>query len=62
VLSPLSNVLEVKLTGQLDKPKWAFVIGPTNILRSLGQAATEGEAAAPDPAPAEPPPSTPEAP
>lgn len=37
VLSPLSSVLEVKLTGELDKPKWAFVIGPTNILRSLSQ-------------------------
>lgn len=35
VLTPLSTVLEVKLTGSLDKPSWAFVIGPTNFLRSL---------------------------
>lgn len=35
VLSPFSSVLEVKLTGQLDKPKWAFVNGPTNFLRNL---------------------------
>ncbi|MBK8856444.1 MAG: hypothetical protein IPN11_01780 [Opitutaceae bacterium] len=35
VLTPLSGVLEVKLTGRLDKPEWAFVIGPTNFLRSL---------------------------
>lgn len=35
VLSPLSNVLEVKLGGVLDDPKWSFVYGPTNFLRSL---------------------------
>jgi hypothetical protein len=35
VLTPLSNALEVKLTGSLVKPEWAFVIGPTNFLRSL---------------------------
>lgn len=35
MLSPLSGVLEVKLTGQLGKPQWAFVIGPTNFLRSI---------------------------
>lgn len=35
VLTPLSGVLEVKLTGRLDKPEWAFVIGPTNFFRSL---------------------------
>src|SRR5690606_17877373 len=37
VLSPLSSVLEVKLTGPLDKPNWAFVMGPTNLLRNLTQ-------------------------
>ena len=37
VLSPFSSVLEVKLTGQLDKPKWAFVNGPTNFLRNLAK-------------------------
>lgn len=35
VLTPLSHALEVKLTGPLDDPAWAFVIGPTNLLRSL---------------------------
>jgi hypothetical protein len=35
VLSPLSTALEVKLTGAIDKPQWAFARGPTNILRSL---------------------------
>lgn len=38
VLSPLSEILEVKLTGSLAKPEWAFVHGPTNFLRSLGPA------------------------
>lgn len=35
VLTPFSNVFEVKLTGPLDKPAWAFVIGPTNFFRNL---------------------------
>ncbi len=39
VLTPVSAVLEVKLTGALDQPKWAFVIGPTNLLNSLSQPA-----------------------
>jgi len=38
VLTPFSNVFEVKLTGQIDKPAWAFVIGPTNFLRNLAPA------------------------
>lgn len=37
VLTPLSTMLEVKLTGPLDDPSWAFVIGPTNFFRSLSQ-------------------------
>ncbi len=35
LLSPLSNVLELKLTGPLEKPSWAFAFGPTNILRTI---------------------------
>lgn len=35
MLTPLSAVLEVKLTGALDDPQWAFVIGPTHLLRTL---------------------------
>lgn len=36
-LTPLSTVLEVKLTGSLSKPTWAFVMGPTNFFRNLTQ-------------------------
>lgn len=51
VLSPLTGVLDVKLTGLLNKPKWAFVNGPTNFLRNLAKPGrTE-----PPPAPASPP-------
>ena len=56
VLSPLSNALEVKLTGTLDKPQWAFVMGPTNFLRALAEPASAKPAPAPsptEPAPAE---------
>ena len=35
VLTPLTHVFEVKLTGRIDDPDWAFVYGPTNFLRSL---------------------------
>lgn len=35
VLSPLSSVLEVRLTGPLASPAWAFAYGPTNFLRAL---------------------------
>ncbi len=35
ILSPLSQVLEVKLTGNLAKPSWAFMLGPTNFFRNL---------------------------
>lgn len=63
VLTPLSNVFEVKLTGTLDKPEWAFVIGPTNLLRSLtnGGAEPAGKAdpAAPNKPVAPPAPVTP---
>lgn len=55
VLSPLSTVLEVKLTGQLEKPAWSLVIGPTNFFRSLQQ--PENPARPVDsPAPSEAPP------
>jgi hypothetical protein len=43
VLLPLSTMLEVKLTGGLQQPKWAFVIGPTNFFRSLTQPSKTGE-------------------
>lgn len=49
VLTPFSAVLEVKLTGPLDQPKWAFVIGPTNLFNSLSQPPTSPAAAPPPP-------------
>jgi len=72
LLSPLSNVLELKLTGPVEKPSWAFVFGPTNLLRSLTRPAggtpaapvappagtpTPPAAGSPPPAPAAPAPS-----
>ncbi len=55
VLSPFSDVFEVVLTGSLEKPHWAFAIGPTNFLRSLapGEAppAPKSDAPAPPNAP-----------
>ena len=68
LLTPLSDFLSLRLTGPLDKPSWAFVLGPTNILRGIGQifsgrgpnppASTASPAPLPaiPPAPAEPPP------
>lgn len=63
VLTPLSNALEVKLSGQLENPSWTFVYGPTNFLRSIigpgaskdtAPSAPVGKSAAPPP-PAIPP-------
>ena len=59
LLSPLSSVLELKLTGPLAKPSWAFVFGPTNLLRSLKRPAEEPPGAQP---PAKAPPVPPTAP
>ena len=46
VLSPITNVFEVKLTGSLDKPEWALTLDPTNLIRSLvpGEDAAAGKA------------------
>jgi hypothetical protein len=49
-LTPLTGVLEVKLAGQIEKPQWMFVNGPSNLLRNLSQEA------APEPKPAPAPP------
>jgi hypothetical protein len=59
VLTPLSSVFEVVLTGSLEKPQWAFAIGPTNFLRSLAPGETPPPAVPGAPAPA---PTTPAAP
>ncbi len=54
VLSPISNVFEVKLGGSIEKPEWAFAIGPTNLIRSMGEqpAETSPKPAAPEAGPA----------
>lgn len=58
VLTPLSNALEVKLSGQLESPSWTFAYGPTNFLRTLiGPGAKKD--AAPTPATGTPPRSAP---
>ncbi len=61
VLTPLSNALEVNLTGTLQKPEWAFVIGPTSFLRALNpeEAAAPALPAAPPKAPVDAPPAGP---
>jgi hypothetical protein len=35
VLKPLSQVLEVKLSGTLNNPNWVFAYGPSRLLNSL---------------------------
>ncbi len=50
VLSPLSSVFEVVLTGSLDQPHWALVLGPTNLLRSLAPGETPPAAKPGEPA------------
>lgn len=56
VLTPLSNALEVKLTGSLEDPEWVLLLGPTNFLRSLtppeSTGTSEPTAAEPSQAPA----------
>ncbi len=37
LLTPLSSVLELKLTGSLERPSWAFLLGPLNILRAFAR-------------------------
>ncbi len=54
VLTPIATILEVKLTGPLDQPKWAFVMGPSNLLRSLGQTSPGTNGTTPQPTPALP--------
>lgn len=56
VLAPFSQVLEVKLTGQLANPDWAFVLGPTNLLRSILGIEPDSREPLPSPSPAPAPP------
>ena len=50
VLTPLSAVLEVKLSGTLEKPSWSLVMGPTNLLRSITDSPADRKTTAPEPA------------
>ncbi len=58
VFTPFSSVLEVKLRGKLDDPKWTFVYSPTKILRNLTGENNRNRT----PAPAPPPPKEPATP
>ncbi len=55
VLTPFSNIFEVKLNGTLDKPEWSLAVSPTNFLRAL----TSGDTAPTPAPPLEPPALTP---
>jgi len=49
-LTPLSELSRVRLTGSPDKPQWALVLGPTNLVRTLlssGNRSANPPAAAP---------------
>ncbi len=52
VLSPLSSVLEVELSGTLEEPEWTFTYGPTRLFRRM----IGGGSSRPAPAPVSPPP------
>ncbi|WP_404423427.1 AsmA-like C-terminal region-containing protein [Nibricoccus sp. IMCC34717] len=54
VLSPLSAVLELKLEGTLEHPKWHFTRGPTELFRRLLPEEKEKSGESPT-APAQPP-------
>ena len=59
-LAPLSQFLELKLTGKIDRPAWSFLYGPSNFLRSMAQPAeTTEKPSKPD---AAPPPASPPSP
>jgi hypothetical protein len=53
-LAPLSEFLEVKLTGKIDHPLWSFLYGPSNLLRSMAQPEEANAKAPPPPAPTPP--------
>jgi len=63
VLAPLSEFLQVKLSGSLDNPQWVFENGPSNFLHKLAPPAPSAVAApsAPVAVPTSPPPPPPAA-
>lgn len=57
VLTPFSNILELKLTGSLDQPQWRFTYGLSSFFRSLSGKHDEFEQeTSTDPARNQPPP------
>jgi len=61
-LAPLSEFLELKLTGKIDRPAWNFLYSPSNLLRPKAQPSeTTEKMPMPQatPSPASPPPSLP---
>jgi hypothetical protein len=54
VLTPFSNVLEVRLTGSVTNPSWKLVNGPSNLLYNLAQPSAVPTAPAPRKSPAAP--------
>jgi hypothetical protein len=54
VLTPVSNLTKVKLTGTLEEPKWAFAYGPTSFFRKLTQSKSSAPAETPLPTETEP--------
>ena len=58
MLEPLSNLLEMRLTGTLEQPQWSFTRDPISILRDLvkkKEAAEQPEAPPSESTPREPP-------
>jgi len=35
VLTPISSILQLRLEGKIDQPRWRFAYGPSSFLRSL---------------------------
>ncbi len=63
VLTPLSIALELRLTGTIEKPSWALLLGPTNLLRTLTRPLmgdSKPASAKPAPPPSTPPRKSPE--
>jgi hypothetical protein len=54
VLTPFTNILELKLSGSIDRPRWRFAYGPSSLLRSLSGKKDTMEEAATSPAPTPP--------
>ncbi|MFT3783017.1 MAG: AsmA-like C-terminal region-containing protein [Nibricoccus sp.] len=51
VLTPLSNALELKLSGALEKPSWRLTYGPTNFLYNITGTKPEDVPASPQESP-----------